>query len=289
MSFFRFTKFFDAGEKLHRARMHIGSAEKFVRHYNQTSVHLDLRHDPETGENTLSFAPAKFNAELLTTVGDAIHNLSSALDCATSLIVAERSGHANRRIYFPTHENMEQLKASFETRREVPCKCGTGTVERQGSNSAIRKFVPELERLVVDVFKPCSPDNFLWQIRKADNIDKHNTLVLAIANVTSTDLNFTTKEGFAHIQNLYTLRPGQSIPLGISKHPFELFNNPTFNVEFVFGGGNPMTGQKMFQWLNGAYQATLTTIIEFERTFGRLEDVAADGTVIAPAEATPAP
>lgn len=219
--------------------------------------------------NSLAFAPAKFNIDFLSIIGDAIHNLSSALDSAVSQLISDRSGHINRRIYFPTHEDLEQLKASFETKQSTPCRCGAGMTERPGSNAIIRKYAPELEQLVLDVFKPCASEkSYLWQVRKADNVDKHNMLIVAVAYVTSYNLNFATEEGLVHIQNQYTLRPGERYELGISEHLISMMGTPTFETVFIFGNNSPLVNHDVLKWLWGAYSAVVNALMRIEETFG---------------------
>lgn len=269
-----FSRLIHASQKVYRASKHIEAAESFVVDYNRTAIHVDVSHDPSSGNNTLAFAPAKFNIDLCSIVGDAVHNLSCALDCAVSQIVAEKSGRDIRRIYFPVAENMPDLRESFAVKTDLPCKCGTNLITRAGRNADIRKLVPELEAMIVDEFKPCASEkSYLWQVRKSDNIDKHSKLLLLIAKVSSSDLNFTTKEGGGHLFNHYELEPGHRYDLGVSKHPFTIIGQPTFQTTFIFGQNSPMAGQGLFDWLWSAYEVVLTSVMQMERRFGHLVEL----------------
>jgi hypothetical protein len=220
--------------------------------------------------------------DLSLTVGDAIHNLSSSLDAMVSQLMAERTGKPNKRTTFPVHNTLDQLRRSFENSAPAPCGCGAGSVERKGANYQIRQYAPELETLILDVFKPCASENsILYAIRKADNWDKHNMLLIVVGGLMSHGLNFSTNEGSIHQHNSIDIPAGQRIRVGVSKHPFKVSSEGVREPRLFFAGEVPIAGKPVVDWLKRAHFAVMHVLMEMERAFGTLVETADDVEVTA--------
>lgn len=99
------------------------------------------------------------STEPILTVGDAFHNLSSALDHVASEMTALVKGNV-KRATFPFHESLDNLR---------------DTVSRSPYSDAVKNYI-------VDVAKPYhGGDNDLWALRKLDNVNKHRFLVGTIS------------------------------------------------------------------------------------------------------------
>jgi hypothetical protein len=148
---YHFSKFQDALHKLLRARHHVEHLRQIVGAYI-ASLKPDFQFDETTGLNSIELVVPNPPDELPPVLGDAIHNLSSALDCISSQLIASKTGNWNRRVSFPIHETLAELKRSFETYSERPCQCGKGMVVKKGGNADFREHAPEFEQMLIERF-----------------------------------------------------------------------------------------------------------------------------------------
>lgn len=165
--------FFHARLKINRANRHIDEAQHWFRIYVEGDFYqlIDDR-NPETGHQSIRLAVAPVPAELVLAIGDAFHCLSSALDYVMSGLMLAKTGDAAR-VHFPIDESRKSLRHSFMKPR--PGK--TPPPRRR-----IVEAFPAIAFELLSVIKPYKGGDFaLWEIRKADNIDKHNLIIPSIA------------------------------------------------------------------------------------------------------------
>lgn len=113
------------------------------------------------------------SADLLLAVGDAVHNLKSALDYAISEIL----GHKNTRLTFPMGESIEELISSFKTEEIIACQACKRS-KGKGRNALIEEAAPGFGKWLVDEIRPYkAADGYLWPLNKLDVRDKHRLLV----------------------------------------------------------------------------------------------------------------
>lgn len=168
--------------KVYRANRHINEVGHLFQTYaNSDFYNLIDDRDPETGKQSIRLEATPLDANLILAIGDTFHCLSSALEYVMSGLMRAKTGDA-KRISFPTDETREALRKSFMLPR--PGK-------RTPPNRRIVEAPPLLVLELLTVIKPYKGGDFgLWEIRKADNIDKHNLIIpiITIAAVTGIDM-----------------------------------------------------------------------------------------------------
>ncbi len=164
--------------KIDRANRHIHEAQHWFRLYVEEDFY-DIRQDtdPKTGRVVLRIDTAGVPHHLVLAIGDAFHCLNAALDYVMSGLMKAKTGDSTR-VHFPTDESRKALRDSF-----MPPRPGKKSPPRRRIVEAFPLIALEL----LSVIKPYPGGNFaLWEIRKADNIDKHN---LIVPSVTVTEIS----------------------------------------------------------------------------------------------------
>jgi hypothetical protein len=117
--------------KIERAKQHINNLQRRLITFTQTDYYsLRVEQDPYTGQSLMKFEitkPVPEDCALI--VGDAIHNLKSALDFACSDIVFEKTGKHSKHTKFPV----------YPTRNELEAAMGGGTIGK--ASKAIADFI----------------------------------------------------------------------------------------------------------------------------------------------------
>ena len=169
--------FFEARLKINRAARHIDEAQHHFSAYTQTDFcNVVEDTDTEPGQQIIRAVAAPIPADLVLSIGDAFHCMSAALDYVSSGLMRAKTGSATR-ITFPSDEFRNSLRKSF-----MAPKSGKKTPP----NRRIMEAFPLIAFELLTVIQPYKGGNFgIWEIRKADNIDKHN---LIIPSVTITEL-----------------------------------------------------------------------------------------------------
>jgi hypothetical protein len=145
-----------------------------------SSDHYELfvDQDPQTGNGRLNFRVTKpLPDEMALIIGDAIHNLKSALDIAVNEIVFAKTSSYSKHTRFPVYETRESLIAAM-------------------NGGTIKPASPETASLIVDVIKPYKGGNdIIWNLHELNIADKHR-LLLPIIQVTSiTDVTVESDAG----------------------------------------------------------------------------------------------
>ncbi len=126
---------------------------------------------PDSNVVELAFIPKRPIPQFLSIViGDAIHNLRTALDYAATAVVRKAKGNTAF-VTFPFHEDRDQFKNAPPT--------GLKQLKLALPKSDVTKFF-------LDDIKPYKGGNTeLWMLTKIDKIDKHNFIlpVISIGNI----------------------------------------------------------------------------------------------------------
>lgn len=155
--------------KIQRANRHINEARQWFAAYLQGDFHnlVDER-DTQTGRQSIKLVVMPIPADLVLAVGDAFHCLSSALEYVMSGLMVAKTGEALR-IHFPTNKSRDALRRSF-------MRPTAG--RRESANRKIMKSFPLVALEILTGLKPYEGGKYsLWEIRQADNLDKHNLII----------------------------------------------------------------------------------------------------------------
>lgn len=179
-------------------------------------------------------------------IGDAIHNLRSALDLLACDLVSLNNGNI-KNVYFPF------------------CKAGTeleDTIKHRHLDRAAQDLVDIIRSL-----KPYSGgNNLLRAIHDLDIADKHQMIIPSVASVEVTDLKlYRNNSMIASIQgmSLIGVKDGTifMITPPIDNIPIGQEFNITFNI--VFGRNQPLEYQPILPILDQLHELVLNIIEKF--------------------------
>lgn len=231
--------FFQARLKINRANRHTDEVRQWFESYTETDFYdiIDDR-NAETGEQLVRVTVKPVPADMVLAIGDAFHCLSAALDYVMSGLMRAKTGNAIR-VHFPTDESRKRLRKSF-----MAPKPGKKTP----ANRRIVKAFPLIVFELLTIIKPYQGGDFrLREIRRADNIDKHNLIIPSVTVTEIRDLRMVDKVHDNTVTTTVSLGAGGVINLigyrqaDGSHLEFESKGQATASISFpesleVFGG-----------------------------------------------------
>lgn len=151
-----------AGLKIERAKKHIDELDRRMREFSDHDAHtIAVEQHIDTRESLIQIMVAESVPEdFALIIGDAIHNLRSALDIAISDIEFATTGHRKDRTQFPIRETRNELISAI--------------------NGGLKSKAPESTlNFIVDVVQPYKGGNgdALWALHRLDIDDKHRLLI----------------------------------------------------------------------------------------------------------------
>jgi hypothetical protein len=165
--------------KVERAEKHIGDLKIAFDRFIETHPHtLCIDNDPQTGAQTVQVRFSETPpANLSLILGDAIHNLRSALDHATWELIGIDGGTQDRKLAFPFSSDQWEYESACQ-RIKTPL-------------DDTKKF------LIALAAYPGGAGEKLYDLKRFDNADKHSVMtpvigVTRIGHIKVTDPNGTT-------------------------------------------------------------------------------------------------
>lgn len=164
--------------KIQRARKNVDEAAAFIKSYlDKKPFTVSYKRDPATRRLIYYVSSVEEpDPELSGIVGDALHNLRSALDhIAYQLVMIGTGQTPSRRVYFPIWDS--QAKYESKGRRQI-----------EGAR-------PEAIT-AVDGIRPYKGGNDrLWQLQKLNNVDKHRLLIMVGSALSGVNIAETLYRG----------------------------------------------------------------------------------------------
>lgn len=185
--------------KVNRAYRHFQEAQEIAQTYIETDFcRLTIEADAQTGHPVIRVTSDPVPPAMALAIGDAFHCFSAALDYLASGLM-RAAGSQSKRTTFPSHESRQALRKTFmppATGKDAP------------ANRRIVTRLPHFACVLLTKIKPYrGGDFYVWEIRKADNIDKHNLIIPTVS---------VTKLAGIHVedvQNKNTVR-GLNVTIG---------------------------------------------------------------------------
>lgn len=101
--------------KVSRAEHHISGIESTIRAFTASDYYsLTAEYNARTGNNALKFRVKSLPVKVPLAIGDAIHNLRTALDFLTSDVVYHHNGKRSTYTKFPIYETREKLISALD-------------------------------------------------------------------------------------------------------------------------------------------------------------------------------
>ena len=231
--------------KIERANKHIGDLKTLMDGLvNTDSNRLSIKEDAETGKQFLKIDFIKpLPSETVLIIGDAIHNLHSALDLMMYAVVPNPDKHTK----FPFRDDRQELVNAI-------------------NGGKIKAAWPtEICDLIIDTIKPYPGGNdTLCGLHDLDIVDKHRRLIL-YRTVTAIALDIEDENGKLSVDLLARIGPDGLINAGFGnrKLHIENYRNPTF--EIFFHKGEVFEGKSVLPTLHQLAQFVSHIVSIFER------------------------
>jgi hypothetical protein len=238
--------------KMNRALDHIRELEDLIESWRRLdSYRVSIGKEEHTRQNVLRFIVTKSLPEdVALIIGDAIHNLRTALDhAAYELLCLSRASKKDLdQTYFPFEGDRARLEASrkFKT---------------------IQTNNPKIAATILDIIRPYKGGNdTLWNLNKVDNHDKHRLLVPHFQAISVT---IDALRGSEQITLQKKFQPRARIHGSTICLPADLeikgHREPIFDI--FFGEGFPLSGQSVVE-------ALIRMNIEVSKALKHLKDSA---------------
>ncbi len=224
------TPFYSARLKVGRAKHHINDMYALAQVFAQTHPHtVTVEQDPNTGNDVLRIAPADpLPDELLLILGDALHNIRSALDHAWVQMVVTPSKYTK----FPVRETREGFECAIGGLKENACE--------------------DIKSFLVDVVQPYrgGRGEMILDLHDIDIEDKHWLLIA--------HRQFTVVRGLTAVDDRgeeFAIGDWLILPSVTTSQPFEghskfhITNYGEARTEVIFGDGMPFNGRNVMPTL----------------------------------------
>ena len=193
------------------------------------------------------YRPVKPIPELLALIiGDAVHNLRSALDhLATGICRSVRPGAKE---HFPIHPKRQNL-------------------ETAPALASIEEAIPGAKKTFLEKIRPQDgPDEALWRFNDLNNDDKHNLLIptVTVAEVTGIDARNAGFEMANYVRVGDGARPLNILVVLNPVAPVTINYNATVAVNVSFGSGLAFENEPVVPTLTQIAGIVSHTIDEFE-------------------------
>jgi hypothetical protein len=235
--------------KIERAKKHISDLDVSIRAFCDSEPYsLGIKEHPEIAQVALHVRNIEpIPDEIALVIGDAVHNLRSALDHLSWQLVEAGGGTPSRSTYFPICQTAQQYTSAIV----------------QGE---INKMRPGAEIVTRAVQPYETGDDTLWHIHELDRIDKHR-LILTVTTVLRDwqlaiqpgwDVKFDVTPGDPLIDGYEIVR----IPATTS-HP-QAHKGFKLGLDVAFGESEIVAGKPVFETLNGMADFVGSLITNFE-------------------------
>lgn len=234
--------------KIKRAEKHIAELDSAVGEFLKTRPYgVSLDKDPQSGNSLLQYGWTKRVPadQFALIIGDAVHNLKTALDLAWVVVIHKVFGSAEH-AKFPVFGTPKELEDALNSRK-------------------IRERSRPLYDLMVSEIKPYEGGNdTIWALHRLDILDKHRLLIplLSVAAVNGVDV----EDELGNVMRDCTFAvTGERGPYSIifpSNVRIHNYGTPSFNV--LFDSGSPAKGLQVLPTLRQFSEGVASTVVILE-------------------------
>jgi hypothetical protein len=244
--------FIDAKLKIKRANQHIDELNRIFADFLKSDFcGFRIEKEPDTGQNVVKFKQTKsMPCEVPLIIGDAIHNLRSALDLMACEIVALAGGTPDTWTHFPFRD----------TRKELIDTINGGQIKVAGI---------DIVDLIVDTIKPYKGGNdALHAIHSLDITDKHRLLIPTASISAFTNVNARVG-GMTFASCSFVVGKDGIINIGAfpagSDIQIEGHATPAFDIRF--DEGQALSGESVIPTLHQLSQLVFSVIETIEKAY----------------------
>jgi hypothetical protein len=238
--------FFGPRLKVQRAEHHIQHLDSIFQKYVRDNVRLMSRRRHE-GPNVARVG-TKFPKHVPTILGDAVHNLRTALDHAYCQLVTHNGSVPNTQTQFYFAKDRSSLE---------------GTIGRQAADSLPAQRIIDLILNEIQLFEGGKLD--LYGLHRLDITDKHLLLIPTMRSLKIERLDILGERGNVEyfIENLNIVVTEAEAIVAVEGRSMKLHGNPKKALEILFGDNQPYAREgvlKTLRSLLGNVEAALNLL-----------------------------
>lgn len=239
------TPFYSARLKIERAEHHINDLHRAAQLFGDTHAHtITIETDPNTGDDVLCIAPAEpLPDKLLLVIGDALHNLRSALDHAWCEMCVVVTPHTK----FPVRETKDGVEAAINGLKENACE--------------------EVKRFIVDAVQPYKggKGEMILNLHDLDIEDKHRLLIAHREYTLITGMTAIDDRGEEFVVDDWLIVPPHVATQPVAGHRhFKITKYGTARIHATFGEGMPFQGKFILLTLHKLAKLVTLVVNGFE-------------------------
>jgi len=237
--------------KIKRSNRHIDELQGILSAFLKTDFcRLHTEKDLKDGTYVLKFETTKeMPTDVPLIIGDAIHNLHSALDLMACEIVTLAKETPDRKTYFPFSKTRDELIRTIDG----------GKIKAAGS---------VIIDLIVDTIKPYKGgDDALYNLHDLDILDKHR-LLIPVTSIAALIGASTIDEWGNSIQNLnLTVGQGGKIQIMASGSNIKIIKQGRPDFTIIFDKGQIFEGKAVIETLHMLSQLVFGVVQTIEKTY----------------------
>jgi hypothetical protein len=238
--------------KIERANKHIRDLGQLTNGLNQIRSHaIRVETNPDTGYDSLQFLPAKpIPGEFMCIVGDALHNLRTALDFVANDIEFANTGKRSNNTKFPVRDTRDELVTAM-------------------NGGFIHKAPKEIVDFIVDVIQPYETGDgkSIWALHALDIEDKHRLLIPHLQFQWVRHIRYKDETG-TEFEFPEWAATGEHIPkFSTGRKKVEVTDQGHATIGIVFAHGLPLSGKHIVPTLRNLAVFLYRTIDSIERRF----------------------
>jgi hypothetical protein len=245
-------QFRDARLKIERAKHHIADLHSKVQILSVGSFHvLTVENNPQTGNDVLKIEIVQFSSsasEFALIIGDALHNLESALDHAINEVV-----------FRPLKSYDDHTKFPFKSTRDKLVSSINGALIHRAS-VAVCNFI-------VDTVKPYDGGNSaLLALNDLNNVDKHR-LLLPVVHINVINGIRIKNGGHEEVFDQVISGGRRFVSHDLPGRDFKVTNKGTASILVLFDKGTVWEGKPILPTLSQVAEMVTGLVAGIEEVF----------------------
>jgi hypothetical protein len=239
--------------KIERAKHHINDLHTQIGGIAVSSLYtLRIDTNAQTGNDVLrvefsQFLPPLEDFALI--IGDALHNLESAMDYAVNEVVFRRLGSHDDYTKFPFRSTRENLIAAI-------------------NGALVYKASKAVSDFIVNVAQPYEGENDpLWAFNDMNNVDKHRLLIPVLHIKLISRIRLQNDRGDVHISS-QAMHPGRRLfRRELNGRNYKITDNGTPSILILFAKGSTREGEAVLPTLRQFTEIVSGLVEGIERVF----------------------
>ncbi|MDR3481929.1 MAG: hypothetical protein P4L91_14580 [Burkholderiaceae bacterium] len=241
--------FEDSKLKLERANKHIFDLNNILSGFLETDFYrIGIDHDTESRTNKLIFEVTKLvPIDAAMAIGDAVHNMRTALDIMAVNMVKKCGGTPNDWTRFPF----------FSSRDKLVNGINGGEMQHLG---------PTIISFLVDTIKPYTGGNAaLCDLHRLDIMDKHQSIIPTACATTIFDVKASDDRRNTFDFRRVTVGEGGKLNLVQTGSDLKVTSYGKLTIDIRFVRNQPFENQSVVPALHGLSQLVSSTVQAFEK------------------------